>query len=209
MASSVCSAGGFWEPCKIICRLSTEFPTRNIASATGCLGERDLVSRTVSKKHSASLINRIKNGTFKPKPDNKAAVKKILEGNRRPDQPYITGIKAENSKALSKQNVKYSHKDFEKVLSVMRKQKITLNEACKKYDLPGKGTILRYAELNPEFRKKLLDTYHGLPYEVQARADMFSPQFYRDLERLKKKGLPATEIGKALGISSQNGSEAS
>jgi ROS/MUCR transcriptional regulator protein len=162
---------------------------------------RGLVSRTVSKKHSASLTNRIKNGTFNPKLDNKAAVKKILSGFRRPDQPYITGIKSRNSKALSKQNVRYSHKDFEKVLSVMRKQKITLNEACNKFNLPGKGTVLRYAELNPEFRKKLVDTYHGLPYAAQARADMLSPQFYRDLERLKKKGLPATEIGKALGIS--------
>ena len=162
---------------------------------------KGLVSRTVSKKHSASLTNRIKNGTFKPRPDNKAAVKKILEGNRRPDQPYITGTKAENSKALSKQNVKYGHKDFEKVLSLMRKNKITLNEACNKYNLPSKGTILRYAELNPGFRKKLVDTYHGLPYDVQARADMFSPKFYRDMEKLKKKGLPATEIGKALGVS--------
>jgi len=162
---------------------------------------RGLVSRTVSKKHSASLIKRIKNGTFNPKPDNKAAVKKILEGNRRPDQPYITGIKAENSKTLSKRNIKYSRKDFEKVLSLMQKQKITLNEACKKYNLPGKGTILRYAELNPRFRKKLLDTYYCLPYAAQARADMLSPQFYRDMENLKNKGLPATEIAKALGIS--------
>ena len=162
---------------------------------------KGLVARKVSNQLSASLTKRIKKGTFKPRPDSKAAVKKILAGFRRPDQPYITGIKSENSKALSKQNIKYSRRDFEKVLSLMRKQKMTLNEACKKYNLPGKGTILRYAELNPEFRKKLLDTYHGLPYEVQARADMFSPQFYRDLERLKMKGLPATEIGKALGIS--------
>jgi hypothetical protein len=162
---------------------------------------KGLVARKVSSQFSTALTNRIKNGTFKPKPDSKAAVKKILAGFRRTDQPYITGIKAENSKALSKQNVKYSQKDFEKVLSVMRKKKITLNEACKKYNFPGKGTILRYAELNPEFRKKLIDTYHGLPYPVQARADMLSPQFYRDLERLKKKGLPATEIGRALGVS--------
>jgi hypothetical protein len=83
----------------------------------------------------------------------------------------------------------------------MRKQKMTLNEACKKYNLPGKGTILRYAEHNPEFRKKLLDTYYSFPYAAQARADMLSPQFYRDLKRLYRKGLPATEIGKALGIS--------
>ena len=87
------------------------------------------------------------------------------------------------------------------MLSVMRKETITLNEACKKYDLPGSATILRYAELNPELREKLLDTYYSLPYAAQARADMLSPHFYRDLEKLKKKGLPATEIGKALGIS--------
>ena len=164
---------------------------------------RGLVSRTVSKKHSSSLIKRIKNGTFTTKPDNKAAVKKILAGFRRPDQPYITGIKSENSKALSKRNLKYNHKDFEKVLSVMRKQKMTLNEACKKYNLPGKGTILRYAELNPEFRKKLLDTYRLLPYAVQVRADMCSSKFYQELEKLDKKNLPATEIGKILGVSAK------
>ena len=78
----------------------------------------------------------------------------------------------------------------------MRKQKITLNEACKKYNFPRKGTFLRYAELNPGFRKKLLDTYYSLPYDAQARADMLSPQFYRDMKKLYKKGLPATEIGK-------------
>ena len=161
---------------------------------------KGLVSRAVSKRRSIALTNRIKNGSFKPKPNSKAAVNKILAGFRRPDQPYTTGIKSENSRALSKQNIKYSRRDFEKVLSVMRKQKITLNEACKKYNLPGKGTILRYAELNPRFRQKLVDTYHCLPYHVQARADMFSPQFYRDLEKLKKKGLPATEIGKLLGV---------
>jgi DNA-binding NarL/FixJ family response regulator len=30
---------------------------------------------------------------------------------------------------------------------------------------------------------------------------MFSPQFYEDLKQLKAKGLPATEIGKKLGVS--------
>ena len=162
---------------------------------------RGLVSQKLSRQLSTSLTKRIKNGSFKPKPDHKAAVNKILAGFRRKDQPYITGIKSENSRILSKQNIKYRQKDFDNVLSVMRKQKITLNEACNKFNLPGKGTVLRYAELNPKFRKKLIDTYHGLPYAVQARADMFSPQFYRELEKLKKKGLPATEIGKALGVS--------
>jgi len=49
----------------------------------------------------------------------------------------------------------------------------------------------------------LIDTYYTLPYDVQARADMFSPQFYEDLKRLKAKGLPNTEIGRQLGISNK------
>jgi hypothetical protein len=162
---------------------------------------KGLVSRAVSKKLSTALTNRIKDGSFTPVPNYKAGVKKILDGFRRPDQPYITGIKAGNSKALSQQNIKYGSRDLEKVLSVMREHKITLNQACKEYDLPGKATILRYAELNPSFRKRLIDTYHELPYPAQARADMLSPKFYRELEKLKRKGLPATEIGKLLGVS--------
>ena len=162
---------------------------------------KGLVSRAVSKRHSTALTDRIKNGTFKPIPDYKAAVKKLRAGLKKPDQPYLTKIKAKNSKSMGKQNVKYSSKDFEKVLSVMRKQKVTLREACKILKLSGSSTVLEYAELNPGFRKKLLDTYHGLPYAVQARADMYSSQFYRDLKKLKKKGLPETEIAKALGIS--------
>ena len=68
-------------------------------------------------------------------------------------------------------------------------------------NLPASSGVLGYAESNPEFRKKLMDTYYALPYDVQARAGMFSPQFYGDLKRLKAKGLPNTEIGRQLGIS--------
>ena len=164
---------------------------------------RGLVARAVSIKLSTLLSNRIRNGSFRPKPDNRAAVNAILSGNLRKDPPYVTGSKAERTKTLSKQNVRYGREDYEKVLSVMMKRKISLTEACKKNNLPGSATVLGYAELNPEFRKRLIDTYHSLPYAVQARADMFSPKFYRDLERLKKKGLPATEIGKILGISAK------
>jgi DNA-binding NarL/FixJ family response regulator len=68
-------------------------------------------------------------------------------------------------------------------------------------NLPASSGVHDYAESNPEFRKELLDTYYALPYDVQARAGMFSPQFYEDLKRLKAKGLPNTEIGRKLGIS--------
>jgi hypothetical protein len=162
---------------------------------------RGLVSRNVSKRLSSKLTNRIKNGSFKPNADNKACVDKILSGAMRKDQPYHTAIKIEKAKKLSKKNVKHGRKDYEKVLSVMRKNKILLREACMNKDLPASSGVLGYAESNPEFRKKLMDTYYAFPYDVQARAGMFSPQFYEDLKRLKAKGLPNTEIGRQLGIS--------
>lgn len=162
---------------------------------------KGLVSRNVSRGFSSRLKKRIKNGSFKPRPDNKAAVNKIRAGGRRKDQPYLTGIKAEKAKGLSKKNIKHSRKDYEKVLSVMLKHKIALREACMDESLPASSRVLSYAESNPEFRKKLIDTYYALPYDVQARADMFSPQFYEDLKKLKAKGLANTEIGSKLGLS--------
>jgi hypothetical protein len=170
-------------------------------SLYGLPWRKGLVSRNVSKGLSSKLTNRIKNGSFKPKPNNKAAGDKIRAGDWRKDQPYLTGIKSENARGLCKKNIKHDHGDFEKVLSVMRKNKIALREACMNEDLPASSGVLGYAESNPEFRKKLMDTYYAFPYDVQARAGMFSPQFYEDLKRLKAKGLPNTQIGRQLGIS--------
>jgi len=164
---------------------------------------RGLVSKKVSNRLSEALTKRIENGSFIPKPDHKAAVKRILEGARRKDQPFFKEIKSEMTRRSNQERVKYSHKDYENVLSVMLKRQITLNQACMDKALPAKSRVLDYAESNPEFRKKLLDTYYALPYAVQARADMFSPQFYEDLRRLKGRGLSGTEIGEKLGISSQ------
>ena len=87
---------------------------------------KGLVSRNVSKGLSSILTQRIKNGSFKLKPDNKAAVKKILAGGMRKDQPYLTGIKAEKARGLSKKNIRHTRRDYEKVLSVMLKNKVTL-----------------------------------------------------------------------------------
>ena len=56
---------------------------------------KGLVSRNVSKGLSSLLTKRIKNGTFIPKPNNKAAVAKIRAGGIRKDQPYLKRIKAE------------------------------------------------------------------------------------------------------------------
>jgi hypothetical protein len=162
---------------------------------------KGLVSRSVSKGLSSILTKRIKNGTFIPKPDNKAAVEKIRAGGIRKDQPYLTRIKAEKARGLSKKNIRHRRKDYERVLSVMRQKKVVLQEACMDKNLPASSGVLGYAESNPEFRKKLMDTYYALPYDVQARAGMFSPQLYEDLKKLKAKGLPNTEIGKQLGIS--------
>jgi hypothetical protein len=163
---------------------------------------RGLVSIKVSKRFSKVLTERIRNGSFKPEPDNKAAVAGIRSGRRR-DQPFTTLAKSEMGKDQSKKNLRYGPKDFEKVLSVMLKQKITLTQVCMDKSLPSRPTVLYYGESNPSFRKKLLDTYYALPYPVQARADMFSPQFFKDLKRLKGKGLSVAEIAEKLHVSSK------
>ena len=104
------------------------------------------------------LPKRIRNGYFRPKPDNKAAIKRIRAGGKRKDQPFLTGIKSEKAKGLSKKDIKYSRKDFETVLSVILERKTALREACINKGLPPTPTVLSYAESNPGFRKKLLDT---------------------------------------------------
>ena len=63
--------------------------------------------------------------------------------------------------------------------------------------------MLGYAESNRAFRKKLLHTYHALPYVVQARAEMLSPRFFQDLKRLKSKGPSDKEVAEKLGVSSK------
>jgi hypothetical protein len=84
----------------------------------------------------------------------------------------------------------------------------SLNRAPVK-NLPGKATMLCSAKSNSTFRKKLLDTYHAIPYAVQARADMFSPQFFEDLDRLTKKRVVCRkDCGKTSDIQ-QNDSETS
>jgi len=162
---------------------------------------RGLVSPKVSQQLSKRLTERIRNGSFKPKPDNRAAVAKIRAGGMRGDQPFFTAVKAKLGSEQSKRNTRYGTKDFEKVLVAMLKRKATLRQTCMNKRFPSEPTVLHYAESNPGFRKKLIDTYYALPYAVQARADMFSPQFYREIQRLKRKGLSAAEIGERLQVS--------
>jgi hypothetical protein len=166
----------------------------------GFAWRRGLVSPQLSKRLSAITTDRIRNGFFKPEPNNRAAVAAILAGGRRKDQPFITATKAEQGKEQSRKNLKYSRMDFEKVLTIMLHRKVNLNEACMEKNLPSKGTVLRYAESHPGFRKKLLDTYPALPYPVQARADMLSVQFLEDMRRLRGMGLSAKDIGKRLHV---------
>ena len=133
----------------------------------------------------------------------------IRAGRRRNDQPFVTPAKSEKPKAQSRKNLKYAPKDFERVLGMMRKHKATLRQACRDKGLPGEATVLAYAESNPSFRGKLLETYHALPYAVQARADMFSPRFFEEVRRLKSRGLSNREIGEKLGGVCEDGGEAS
>jgi len=193
--------GRLYKGLNVHLRIAHEISHEEYRSRFGLPWRKGLVSRNVSKGLSSLTTERIKNGSFKPKANNKVAADKIRAGGRRKDQPFLSKIKSEGAKGLCKKNIKHTRKDYEKVLSVMLKNKIALNEACMDKNLPASSRVLDCAESNPGFRKKLMDTYYALPYDFQARARMFSPQFYEDLKRLKAKGLPDTEIGRQLGIS--------
>ena len=193
--------GHFFKNLSVHLRIGHDISHEQYRDWYGLPWRKGLVSRKVSKKLSSILTKRIKNGSFKPNADNKACVEKIRSGAMRKDQPYHTAIKSEKAKGLSKKNIRHGRKDYEKVLSVMLKHNIALREACMDKNLPASSRVLGYAESNPGFRKKLIDTYYALPYDVQARTGMLSPKFYEDLKRLKSKGLPNTEIGRRLGIS--------
>jgi hypothetical protein len=107
---------------------------------------RGLVSPKVSNRLSKVLTERIRNGSFKPEPDNKAAVARILAGRRR-DQPFVTLAKSELGKEQSKKNLRYTRKDFENVLSAMLNRKTTLRQVCMTdKNLPSRPTVLYHAE---------------------------------------------------------------
>lgn len=62
--------------------------------------------------------------------------------------------------------------------------------------MPGRFQYRAGNRIAPESENE--EVHHNLialPYAVQARADMFFPQLYEDVRRLKGKGLPDTEIG--------------
>jgi len=162
---------------------------------------KGLVSRKLSKRFSSNLTKRIKDGSFKPPADTRAAVDRIRAGGRRKDQPFFTAFKAERATKLNKKNIRYDRKSYEKVLAVMKKNKIPVQKACMDKNLPTASSVFDYAKSNPEFGIKLMDTYYALPYNVQARSRRLSPMFYKDLKKLKTEGLSNTQIGKKLGVS--------
>ena len=162
---------------------------------------KGLVSGKLSKRFSSNLTKRIKDGSFKPPADTTAAVDRIRAGGRRKDQPFFTAFKADRATKINKKNMRYDRKDYEKVLTVMLKNKIPPEKACEDENLPSASSVFDYAKSNPDFRIKLMDTYYALPYDIQARSRRLSPQFYEDLKKLKNEGLSNTQIGEKLGVS--------
>jgi hypothetical protein len=182
-------------------RLTHECSLEEYRGRYGLPWRKGLVSGKLSKGFSSNLTRRIKNGSFKPPADTTAAVDRIRAGGRRKDQPFFTAFKAERATKLNKKNIRYHRKDYEKVLAVMLKNKIPPQKACMDKNLPAPSSVFGYAESNPDFRNKLLDTYYALPYDIQARSGRLSPQFYEDLKKLEAENLSITQIGKKLGVS--------
>ena len=160
-----------------------------------------LACKNLSNHFSKIMTKRIKNG-FDPTPDD-AARKKSKTAIRRKDQPFFTNLKAEQAKKINNARNKFTHQDFEKVLARMLEKQKTLDELGNEKDLPGLTAVYEYSKLNPQFRQELLDTYHALPYCVQARAKMLSKQFNHDAKRLRQQGLLLREIGSELGVSTR------
>jgi hypothetical protein len=165
---------------------------------------RGLVSTDLSDHLSERITRRIEDGSFIPKPNSKAARESTRAGHRRNDQPFVTGRKSELTRGVSRKKVKYSRTDYENVLSAMLEPKVALRQACMDENLPPASRVLEYAASNPGFRKRSWKPIMPSLTLFQARADMFSPQFYRDLKRLKGKGLYHKEIAERLGISNKS-----
>ncbi len=93
---------------------------------------------------------------------------------------------------------KWRRRDFEAILERMRDQRRVFSDVCEDPDLPCLGTWLEYVKKHPEFKKKLQDVYHGMPYSIQSRVGNLSPRFYKDCERLRSEGMENREIADKL-----------
>ena len=168
-------------------------------SRFGLPWKRGLACKDLSDKQGKALKKRIREG-FEPPVD--AARKKSKEAIRRKDQPFLTNIK---SRTISKYNVlrdRWVHADYERTLSLMLENQISLAEVCKAGDLPGLTAVYEYRKTNSEFNQKYLDTFNSLPFPVQAQAQGLSYRFYDTIKRLyHEEGLPQREIAFKLGVS--------
>jgi hypothetical protein len=79
-------------------------------------------------------------------------------------------------------------------------QGVTPREAYGNDGLPGRSWFT--GRMTAAQKAVLLGVIHMQPYEFQARAQFgFSEQFYRDVRRLRKRGLSDGQIGAELGVS--------
>ncbi len=97
---------------------------------------------------------------------------------------------------------KWRREDYEAVLDRMRKQKRTLFDVLKDPDLPPGYCWSNFIKKHPEFVEKLKQTCYSLPYSIQVRCHITSPQFGIECQRLRDRGMSVAKIVDALGVTS-------
>ncbi len=78
---------------------------------------------------------------------------------------------------------KWRRRDFEAILTRMRKQKRLLTDVCNDPDLPGYVTWRHFLKTHPEFNEKLEEAYYSLPYHLQLKSGRVSPRFSMECNR--------------------------
>ncbi|MCP4690042.1 MAG: MucR family transcriptional regulator [Desulfobacterales bacterium] len=101
----------------------------------------------------------------------------------------------------SSPRTKWQWEDYEAVVARMRKQKRTLGSVLKDRDLPGVRSWWVFSDNHPEFKEKVKEIHHSMPYSTQVQMNDVSPRFLIDCRQLRAKGMSLDKIAKALGVS--------
>ncbi len=94
----------------------------------------------------------------------------------------------------------WRREDFEAFVERMRKQQRGLYEVCEDPDMPAYIAMNKYIKKHPEFEDKVRQAYSGMPYSEQIRHQRPLQRFFKDLLRLRSRGMTLKEIGEALGV---------
>ena len=135
-----------------------------------------------------------------PENERAAIVTRALKQKKR-TSGYMKLHRYENLKKLNGHENPYTHEDFERILSIMVEKNMLFTEVCALDGVPSHSTTHEYIRENPEFRKKLDETWEKLPFATQAKAGRLGPRFMELATKLRNSGMTYADIANQLGVS--------